>query len=109
MKEKLKNFLGKFRHSQCRKRHGSNCSFYSLGIDFETIKTGISTFKGIKRRYETFFCQRKIYVDDYAHHPTELNAVIGSIRTFNPGKKLLVVFQPHSAEPEILQKVLQKV
>jgi len=34
-------------------------------------------------------------VDDYAHHPTELNAVINSIREFNPDKKLLVVFQPH--------------
>ena len=69
---------------------------HSLGIDFETIKTGISTFKGIKRRYTKHsFANGKIYVDDYAHHPTELNAVIGSIRTFNPGKKLLVVFQPH--------------
>ena len=37
----------------------------------------------------------KVYIDDYAHHPTELNAVIGSIRAFNPDKKLLVVFQPH--------------
>jgi UDP-N-acetylmuramate--alanine ligase len=56
----------------------------------------ISTFKGIKRRYTKHsFANGKIYVDDYAHHPTELNAVIGSIRTFNPGKKLLVVFQPH--------------
>ena len=69
---------------------------HSLNVDFETIKKGISTFKGIKRRYTKHsFDNGKIYVDDYAHHPTELNAVIGSIRTFNPGKKLLVVFQPH--------------
>lgn len=68
----------------------------SVGVDFETLKKGISSFKGIKRRYtKHIFGNGKIYVDDYAHHPTELNAVIGSIRTFYPGKKLLVAFQPH--------------
>ncbi len=68
----------------------------SLGVDIQTIKKGISTFKGIKRRYtKHIFGNGKVYIDDYAHHPTELNAVIGSIRTFYPGKKLLVVFQPH--------------
>lgn len=69
---------------------------HSLGVDFETIKKGISTFKGIKRRYtKHIFSSGKIYIDDYAHHPTELNAVINSIRTFYPEKKLLIVFQPH--------------
>lgn len=69
---------------------------YNLGADFTAIQEGISSFKGIKRRYTKHtFENGKIYIDDYAHHPTELNAVIGSIRTFNPGKKLLVAFQPH--------------
>lgn len=69
---------------------------HNLGADFTAIQEGISSFKGIKRRYtKHIFENGKIYVDDYAHHPTELNAVIGSIRTFNPGKKLLVAFQPH--------------
>ena len=68
----------------------------NLGVDFETLKRGIANFKGIKRRYTKHrFENGKIYIDDYAHHPTELNAVIGSIKTFYPGKKLLVVFQPH--------------
>ncbi len=68
----------------------------SLGVDFETLKKGISSFKGIKRRYtKHIFENGKVYIDDYAHHPTELNAVLSSIRTFYPGKKLLVVFQPH--------------
>ena len=68
----------------------------NYGVDFETLKRGISTFKGIKRRYTKHsFASGKIYIDDYAHHPTELNAVIGSIKTFYPHKKLLVVFQPH--------------
>ncbi len=69
---------------------------HNLGVDFETLKRGIANFKGIKRRYTKHrFENGKIYIDDYAHHPTELNAVIGSIKTFYPGKKLLVVFQPH--------------
>lgn len=68
----------------------------SIGVDFETLQKGIKSFKGIKRRYTiNNFENGKIYIDDYAHHPTELNAVIGSIRTFYPEKKLLVVFQPH--------------
>ncbi|KIA84651.1 UDP-N-acetylmuramate--alanine ligase [Kaistella solincola] len=68
----------------------------SFGVDFETLKSGIASFKGIKRRYTKHqFTSGKIYIDDYAHHPTELNAVIGSIKTFYPEKKLLVVFQPH--------------
>ena len=54
------------------------------------------SFKGIKRRYTKHtFSNGKIYIDDYAHHPTELNAVIGSIKHFYPEKKLLVAFQPH--------------
>ena len=69
---------------------------HNLGVDFETLKQGIASFKGIKRRYTKHrFENGKIYIDDYAHHPTELNAVIGSIKTFYPEKKLLVVFQPH--------------
>ena len=69
---------------------------HSLGVDFNTLKSAIASFKGIKRRYtKHFFESGRIYIDDYAHHPTELDAVIGSIRTFYPTKKLLVVFQPH--------------
>lgn len=69
---------------------------YSLGVDFQTLKSGLLAFKGIKRRYTRHrFESGKIYIDDYAHHPTELDAVIGSIRNFYPEKKLLVAFQPH--------------
>ncbi len=69
---------------------------HSMGVDYETLQRGISNFKGIKRRYtKHIFSNGKLYIDDYAHHPTELNAVIGSIKTFYPDKKLLIVFQPH--------------
>lgn len=69
---------------------------HNLGVDFETLKKAIINFKGIKRRYTKHRYENgKIYIDDYAHHPTEINAVMSSIRTFYPEKKLLVVFQPH--------------
>ncbi|WP_042720304.1 UDP-N-acetylmuramate--L-alanine ligase [Flavobacterium sp. B17] len=69
---------------------------HNLGVSFETLKKAIANFKGIKRRYTKHrYDNGKIYIDDYAHHPTEINAVISSIRTFYPEKKLLVVFQPH--------------
>ncbi|MDP9958852.1 UDP-N-acetylmuramate--L-alanine ligase [Chryseobacterium lathyri] len=69
---------------------------HNLDVDFETLKKAIANFKGIKRRYtKHIYPNGKIYIDDYAHHPTEINAVMGSVRTFYPDKKLLVVFQPH--------------
>lgn len=69
---------------------------HNLGVDFDTLKKAIANFKGIKRRYtKHIYPTGKIYIDDYAHHPTEINAVVGSIKTFYPEKKLLVVFQPH--------------
>jgi len=69
---------------------------HTMGVSYEVLQKGISLFKGIKRRYtKHIFESGKIYIDDYAHHPTELNAVISSIRIFYPDRKLLVVFQPH--------------
>lgn len=68
----------------------------NLGVEIEILKRALANFKGIKRRYtKNVSSEGKIYIDDYAHHPTELNAVIGSVRAFYPNKKMLVVFQPH--------------
>ena len=75
---------------------GSLALLYNLGVDIEILKKALANFRGIKRRYTKHeFPNGKIYIDDYAHHPTELNAVVNSIKTFYPSKKLLVVFQPH--------------
>ncbi|KFF09329.1 UDP-N-acetylmuramate--L-alanine ligase [Chryseobacterium luteum] len=69
---------------------------HNLGVNFETLKKAIANFKGIKRRYtKHIYPNGKIYIDDYAHHPTEINAVVSSVKTFYPDKKLLIVFQPH--------------
>ncbi|MGE8298061.1 MAG: UDP-N-acetylmuramate--L-alanine ligase, partial [Sphingobacterium paramultivorum] len=67
-----------------------------LGIENEAIKKALTTFKGVKRRFE--YIVRKpgaVYIDDYAHHPEELRAFLTSMRKLYPTKKLNVVFQPH--------------
>lgn len=66
-----------------------------MGVSHEKIKEALSTFIGVKRRFNRFEINGKIYIDDYAHHPTELNAAIRSVRELYPGKKVLGVFQPH--------------
>ena len=68
----------------------------NLGVSFDVLKDALRNFKGIKRRYtKHIYNNGKIYIDDYAHHPTEINAVLGSVRRFYPDKKILVAFQPH--------------
>ena len=75
---------------------GALALLYNLGVDIEILQKALANVRGIKRRYTKHeFPSGKIYIDDYAHHPTELNAVVNSIKTFYPSKKLLVVFQPH--------------
>ncbi len=62
----------------------------------EELINAIKTFKGVKRRFE-YILQRNdiVYIDDYAHHPTELMACITSVKKLFPNKKLLGIFQPH--------------
>ena len=66
-----------------------------MGISHDKIKEALTTFVGVKRRFNRFEINGKIYIDDYAHHPTELDAAIRSVRELYPGKKVLGVFQPH--------------
>ena len=66
------------------------------GVTKEEIRMGISTFSGIHRRFETVYKSDKtVYIDDYAHHPTELRAGISSIRKLYPDRKIIGIFQPH--------------
>lgn len=67
-----------------------------LGIAQDVIKTALSSFKGVKRRFE-YHIKRDdlVYIDDYAHHPTEIRALLLSVRKLYPNKKITVVFQPH--------------
>lgn len=66
------------------------------GVSLSSIKESLSSFKGVKRRF-TYKIKTNdfVLIDDYAHHPTEINAVENSIREMYPNEKTLVVFQPH--------------
>lgn len=67
-----------------------------LGIEDEKIKAAISNFKGVKRRFEYYLKDEKhILIDDYAHHPEELKALITGVRSLFKEDKCVVVFQPH--------------
>jgi UDP-N-acetylmuramate--alanine ligase len=67
-----------------------------LGIDKEIIKNSFATFKGVERRFEyKIKTESLIYIDDYAHHPKEIEACLNSVKELFPGKKITVVFQPH--------------
>lgn len=69
---------------------------YLLGIDAEKIKAAVAGFKGIRRRFEYVVRHDdKVYIDDYAHHPEELRALITSAKALFPGMKCTVIFQPH--------------
>jgi UDP-N-acetylmuramate--alanine ligase len=67
-----------------------------LGVTEEKLREGLRTFKGIKRRFDFIIKNENVtYIDDYAHHPTELDAAISSARMLYPDKKILGIFQPH--------------
>jgi UDP-N-acetylmuramate--alanine ligase len=67
-----------------------------LGISDDAIKAAVADFKGIRRRFEYVINNdHQVFIDDYAHHPEELRALISSALTLFPGKKCTVVFQPH--------------
>ncbi|SFD13036.1 UDP-N-acetylmuramate--L-alanine ligase [Chitinophaga sp. CF118] len=67
-----------------------------LGIEDDKIRAAIAEFKGIKRRFEYLIRNDyQVYIDDYAHHPEELRALISSARALFPDKKCTIIFQPH--------------
>lgn len=65
------------------------------GIKTSELRQGLKTFKGIARRFDLQFEGNSIYIDDYAHHPEELNAAIGSVREMFPNRHITGIFQPH--------------
>ena len=67
-----------------------------LGLSEEEIRHGLKTFKGVKRRFEYQVKTSKlVYIDDYAHHPTEIKALIDSVKLLYPNQHITGVFQPH--------------
>ncbi|WP_333810258.1 UDP-N-acetylmuramate--L-alanine ligase [Flavobacterium sp.] len=68
----------------------------SYGVSNEKISAALASFKGVRRRFSFQIREEKlVYIDDYAHHPTEINAVHQAVRELYPGKKIIAAFQPH--------------
>ena len=67
-----------------------------LGAKEADLRSALSSFRGIQRRFEWIYrSEELVYIDDYAHHPTELEAAIQAARELYPKRKLTGVFQPH--------------
>jgi UDP-N-acetylmuramate--alanine ligase len=72
------------------------CVLKEMGLSNSQIKEGLASFKGIKRRFERVFDDGNvIYIDDYAHHPAEIDVLIQSVIELYPNKKITALFQPH--------------
>ena len=68
----------------------------SYGISNENIISALASFKGVRRRFSfQTRTEKAVYIDDYAHHPTEINAVHQAVRELYPNKKIVAAFQPH--------------
>ena len=67
-----------------------------VGIPPSRLAKALNTFKGVKRRFSYHIkTDNIVYIDDYAHHPTEINAIHQAVREMYPNSKVLAVFQPH--------------
>ncbi|MGB0850725.1 MAG: UDP-N-acetylmuramate--L-alanine ligase [Bacteroidia bacterium] len=75
---------------------GATLMTLEAGVSENSIREGLASFKGIKRRFEYVVDRENIkYIDDYAHHPSELKAIISSVKDLYPTKRITAVFQPH--------------
>lgn len=67
-----------------------------MGAKNDSIKEALRTFKGVKRRFDVHIKnERIVYIDDYAHHPKEIDALLQSVKELYPNKKITGIFQPH--------------
>lgn len=69
---------------------------HQLGISDDAIRSALANFKGVKRRFEyRIQTSQQVLIDDYAHHPEELKALITGVKSIFPHKPITLVFQPH--------------
>ena len=67
-----------------------------MGLSDKMIKTRLKTFKGVKRRFEYIIQFGKtLFIDDYAHHPAEIDAMLQALKKLYPKRKITMIFQPH--------------
>lgn len=69
--------------------------FLESGGRSEVIPNALAGFRGVKRRFEYILRKPIVYIDDYAHHPSELSATIGSVRELYSDRVITGIFQPH--------------
>ncbi|SHF26939.1 UDP-N-acetylmuramate--L-alanine ligase [Mariniphaga anaerophila] len=75
---------------------GASALAFLAGASADDIKSGLEEYQGVLRRFDVKFkSETQIYIDDYAHHPAELKAVIGSVKALYPNRKVTGIFQPH--------------
>lgn len=75
---------------------GAAAASRALGVSWEAIRFGMDAFGGVSRRFEMLGEVRGVeLIDDYAHHPTEVDATIAAARARFPGRRLVAAFQPH--------------
>lgn len=68
----------------------------NIGLNEQQIRNGLRTFEGVYRRFQYHVRDPElIFIDDYAHHPTEIRAFLSSIKLLYPEKKITCIFQPH--------------
>jgi UDP-N-acetylmuramate--alanine ligase len=69
---------------------------FKAGCSTAVIQESIRSFQGVKRRFEYIVQSPElVFIDDYAHHPKEINALIDAVKQLYPGKKVSGIFQPH--------------
>lgn len=69
---------------------------YVLSADMEKMRAALASFSGIRRRFEKIWTSDEVvYIDDYAHHPREIEALLKSVRTLYPNRHITAIFQPH--------------
>jgi len=69
---------------------------FNLGLNGDEVKKGLESYLGVERRFDIRINSPSIiYIDDYAHHPEEINTCINSVRKLYPQKRITGIFQPH--------------
>lgn len=84
---------------------------YIENINIETVHEKIKTFKGAKRRFNETIIKDNVIIDDYAHHPNEIESVIKACKQKYKEKKLIAVFEPHtySRTKKFARKIAKKL
>ena len=68
----------------------------SIGVSESEIRSAIESYLGVKRRFEYIVkSEERVFVDDYAHHPAEIEAFLKSMRSLYPNRRITAIFQPH--------------